>query len=104
MPEKIAAPLSEKESNDGNPETRILDHLLSSKQVENRSALALSPDGRLLAMTLAGPHEEHLDPETGRSPRLFHLSTAGSHIVVADTRTGELTRPFGKETGSLEPG
>lgn len=68
---------------------------LSLKQPAPRVPCHLSPDGRLLAISVQSPRRETTDAQIdGFSPDGVMGELAGSRIVVVDTVSGESREPF----------
>lgn len=73
--------------------TLTFDDLITMRYPTEWVPLALSPDGRWLAATLQGPHEDLL-ADTLYTAQGVQGSLLGSRIVLIHTDTGDMHEPF----------
>lgn len=82
----------------------VLDHAFTLRAA-SAQPMALSPDGRWLAVTVRGAHDQPL-PERPRRARLTASVTEnllGSAVLVIDTDSGTITQPFPRSATSWAP-
>ena len=74
----------------------MLDRVLNLRRIGQGCTLALSPDGRTLAATVESPHNQSLPERQGSAPVRPGISesTLGCEVMLIDTKTGQLSRPF----------
>ena len=78
-----------------------VDHLVKLKRPTDRVPMNLSPDGRLLAVSVQGIRRNSVEiREHGFGVDGVHEGMDGSHIYVVDTTTGNAQEPFPPESVS----
>ncbi len=72
-----------------------VEHLMNLQRPTDRVPMNLSPDGRLLAVSVQGIRRKAVDiREDGFGVDGVYEAMDGSHIFVIDTITGKAQEPF----------
>ncbi len=83
----------------------VLEQVLGRRTVAYDSPMQLSPDGRLLAVTLRGAHDLSLPERVGHAPEGASIAEAllGCEVVLVDTKTKQIRQPFDEGAASWSP-